>query len=130
MTPTKGGRSTGSLAIEQMGLYRVSDGSHTALAAAGAAQPGRVRRCPHHRRKAGAGGRARRGGGVFWVGDGEMPEIRRVAPGRAAAGNNWMGFRENGDYIVTGFSETPLLPALAALLIAVGLLAAWRREGR
>jgi hypothetical protein len=32
---------------------------------------------------------------------------------------------------VIGFSETPLLPALAALLlIAGGLLAAWRREGR
>jgi len=32
---------------------------------------------------------------------------------------------------VTGFSELPLLPAFAALLLAVGLLiAAWRREGR
>jgi hypothetical protein len=54
-----------------------------------------------------------------------------VAPDRVAVGNNWMGFRANGDYTVIGFSETPLLPALAALLlIAGGLLAAWRREGR
>ena len=42
-----------------------------------------------------------------------------------------MGFRENGDYVVTGFSETPLLPGIAALLLTIAaLLAAWRREGR
>ncbi len=42
-----------------------------------------------------------------------------------------MGIRQNGDYLVTGFSEVPLFPALAALLLAIGLLlAAWRREGR
>jgi hypothetical protein len=70
------------------------------------------------------------GGGVFWVGTGTIPEIRRVSPGRAAAGRNWMGLRANGDYTVTGFSETPLLPGIAALLLIVGgLLAAWRREG-
>jgi hypothetical protein len=41
-----------------------------------------------------------------------------------------MGFRANGDYTVSGFSETPLLPGVAALLLIVGgLLAAWRREG-
>ena len=71
------------------------------------------------------------GGGVFWVGDGTVPEIRRVSPGRVASGHSWMGLRENGDYLVAGFSETPLVPALAALLLAIGLLlAAWRREGR
>ena len=47
-----------------------------------------------------------------------------------AAGRNWMGFRANGDYTVTGFSEMPLLPGIAALLLIVGgMLAAWRREG-
>ena len=60
-----------------------------------------------------------------------MPDIRRVSPGRAASGHNWMGLRQNGDYLVTGFSEIPLFPALAAVLLAIGLLiAAWRREGR
>jgi hypothetical protein len=69
------------------------------------------------------------GGGIFWAGDGSLPEIRRVSPGRAATGRNWMGFRRNGDYVVTGFSEVPLMPVLAALLLAIGtMLAAWRRE--
>ena len=59
------------------------------------------------------------------------PDVRRVVPGRSAAGHGWLGLRRNGDYVVTGFGEVPLLPAVAALLLAIGLLiAAWRREGR
>ena len=126
----KGGRSSASLAIKQMGLYRVSDGKRTALAAAGPLNPiefADVRTTPDKLAPVAAA----TGGGIFWVGSGQLPEIRRVAPDEIAAGRNWMGFRANGDYTVTGFSEMPLLPALAALLlIAGGLLAAWRREGR
>jgi hypothetical protein len=129
LSPESGGRSTGSLAIDEMGLYRVTDGSRTALAAAGPLNPiefADVRSTPEKL----APVVSATGGGIFWVGTGTMPEIRRVAPDRAAAGRNWMGFRVNGDYIVTGFSEMPLLPGIAALLLTVGgLLAAWRREG-
>ena len=47
------------------------------------------------------------------------------------AGRGWLGLRANGDYIVTGVHETPLLPGLLALLLALGtLIAAWRREVR
>ncbi len=130
LTPDTGGRSAATLTISQMGLYRASDGLHTALAAAGPLNPvefADVRTTPE---KLGPVARAS-GGGVFWSGDGTIPQIRRVSPGRAASGRNWMGLRENGDYRVTGFSEIPLFPALAALLLAIGLLiAAWRREGR
>ena len=130
LTSDSGGRSTGSLAITQMGLYRVSDGSHTALAAAGPLNPLEFADVRTTAEKLGPVAQAS-GGGVFWVADGEMPEIRRVSPGRVAAGRNWMGLRENGDYLVTGFSEVPLFPAVAALLLGIGLLiAAWRREGR
>ncbi len=130
LAPDSGGRSTGSLAIAQMGLYRVSDGSHTALAAAGPLNPVEYADVRTTAEKLGPAVRAS-GGGVFWIGDGAMPEIRRVSPGRIASGHNWMGLRENGDYLVSGFSEIPLFPALAALLLAIGLLiTAWRREGR
>jgi hypothetical protein len=129
LTPEHGGRSSGSLTIDQMGLYRVTDGSRTALAAAGPLNPiefADVRTTPAKLAPVAAA----TGGGIFWVGSGKVPEIRRVSPDRAAAGKNWMGFRANGDYTVTGLSETPLLPAVAALLLIVGgLLAAWRREG-
>jgi hypothetical protein len=130
LTQESGGRSTGSLAITQMGLYRVSDGLHTALAAAGPLNPIEFADVRTTADVLGPVARAS-GGGVFWIGDVAMPEIRRVSPGRAASGQNWMGIRGNGDYLVTGFSETPLFPALAALLLAIGLLiAAWRLEGR
>ena len=129
LTPERGGRSSGSLAIEQMGLYRVSEGSRTALAAAGPLNPiefADVRTTPDKL----APVVAATGGGIFWINSGKIPEVRRVSPDRTAAGNDWMGFRENGDYTVTGLSEIPLLPAVAALLLIVGgLVAAWRREG-
>ena len=107
----------------------MTDGTRTALAAAGPLNPielADVRATPDKL----APIVAATGGGVFWAGSGTIPEIRRVSPERAAAGRNWMGFRANGDYTVTGFSETPLLPGVAALLLIIGgLLAAWRREG-
>ncbi len=130
LAPEQGGRSAGSQAITQMGLYRVTDGSKTALAAAGPLNPIEFADVRTTADKL-APVAAATGGGMFWVGTGEIPDIRRVSPDDATAGRNWMGFRTNGDYTVSGFSETPLLPAVAALLLIVGgLLAAWRREGR
>ncbi len=129
LTPTKGGRSTGSMAIARMGLYRVSEGNRTALAAAGPLNPIEFADVRTTAKKL-APVAAATGGGIFWVGSGKIPDIRRVVPDETAAGPNWMGFRANGDYTVTGFSEIALLPAAAALLLIVGgLLAAWRREG-
>jgi hypothetical protein len=130
LTPQSGGRSIGSMPIAKMGLYRVSEGNRVALAAAGPLNPiefADVRTTPD---KLLPVVRAT-GGGIYWVGSGDVPAVRRVEPGRNAAGRDWMGFRENGEYTVTGFSETPLLPAAAALVLIVGgLLAAWWREGR
>jgi hypothetical protein len=129
LTPESGGRSSGNLPITEMGLYRVSDGTRTALAAAGPLNPvelADVRTTPEKL----APIVTATGGGIFWPSSGSIPEIRRVARDRTAAGRNWMGFRANGDYTVAGFSEMSLLPGIAALsLIIGGLLAAWRREG-
>ena len=129
LTADKGGRSSGSMAVTQMGLYRVSDGTRTALAAAGPLNPvefADVRATPDKLAPLSTAS----GGGVFWLADG-VPEVRRVAAGRITAGHDWLGLRENEDYVVAGFSETPLLPAVAVLLLAIGaLIAAWRREGR
>jgi len=130
LTPGAGGRAGASMPLRQSGLYRLADGTRTAIAAAGALNPlelGDVRATDEKLKPAVAA----TGGGVFWLGDGDAPEIRRVARGRAMAGHTWIGLRENGDYTVTGVSEVPLLPALAALILLLGaFLAAWRREGR
>jgi hypothetical protein len=130
LTAVEGGRSTGQLAIAEMGLYRVSDGSKTALAAAGPLNPvefSDVRTTPDKLAPVAAA----TGGGIFWVGSGAIPQIRRVAAGDAAAGHDWVGLRANGDYTVSGFREVQLLPALVILVLIVGgLVGAWRREGR
>jgi hypothetical protein len=130
LTAEHGGRSIGTLAVSQMGLYRVTDGTRTALAAAGPLNPIEFADVRATAEKL-APISAATGGGVDWIGTGTIPDIRRVSAGRATAGHGWIGFRENGDYVVAGFSETPLLPGIAALLLAVGaLIGAWRREGR
>src|SRR6185312_1358323 len=130
LAPQTGGRSTGSLPIAESGLYRVSDGTRTALAAAGALNPielADVRTTDEKLKPA----LQATGGGAYWVGPGTIPDARRVAPDRSTAGRGWMGFRANGDYIVTGVKEVPLLPGFLALLLALGMfIAAWRREGR
>jgi hypothetical protein len=129
LTPQNGGRSSGSLPINAIGLYHVSDGERTAVAAAGPLNPIEFADVRTTARKL-APVAAATGGRVFWVGSGKIPEVRRVRRGETRNGNNWMGFRENGQYRVAGFGEIPLLPGIVALfLILGGLLAAWRREG-
>ena len=68
------------------------------------------------------------GGGVARLSDG-VPDLRRVAAGRAASGRGWLGLRQNERYLVAGASQLPLLPALLALLLG-SLTFAWYREGR
>jgi hypothetical protein len=130
LAPQSGGRSTGSMAITESGLYRVTDGTRTALAAAGALNPMELADVRTTDQKLQPDVSAT-GGGIFWVGPGSLPDIRRVGVDRTAAGRNWLGLRQNADYVVTGVSQIPLLPGLLALLLAVGaFLLAWRREGR
>ena len=71
---------------------------------------------------------------MLWLVDGP-PDIRRVrlsrdTGGREPSGRGWIGMRANGDYIVAGITQLPLLPGIG--LFALGLITlilAWRREG-
>jgi hypothetical protein len=136
------GRATASLQIEEPGVYRVGDGERLALAAAGPTNPlemadlrstdeilaplleatgGRAQML------APAGGTA---GGAAG-GTGADLDVRKVRPDRDRHGDGWFGVVGQGEYVVTGVQTRPLLPALAALALALGaLLFAWRREGR
>lgn len=124
------GRATGALTISELGLYRITDEQkkRTVFAAAGALNPVEFADVTTSDRILAPMARAT-GGGLVWYADG-MPDIRRPQPGRATAGRGWLGLKANGDYIVRGINETSLLPALLAMLLALGLLIwAWRREG-
>ena len=136
LTDIGGGRSRAVLPVNRAGLYRVGDGKHSAVAAAGALnalEMAEVRATAEKLRPAAASS----GGGMVWLAEQPRPAIRSVRPGRLTTGRGglartaWLGFRANRDYVVTGIREVPLLPAILVLLLGLGaLLWAWRREGK
>ena len=114
---------------DELGLYRATDGSLNAVAAAGPLNPKEI----SDMRATGAVLKApaeATGGSVHWLADG-MPAIRRVSPGSSMAGDDWIGLKANRAYRVTSVEQQALFPVWLALLLIVGtLLLAWRVEGR
>ena len=62
----------------------------------------------------------------------ERPACRISAASRRSGGSGrWIGLRRNGDYVVTGIREIPLLAGFLALLLALlPMLFGWRRESQ
>ena len=119
----------GQAKADALGLYRVTDGKLSAVAAAGPLNPKEVAdmRATDAILKPVA---EQSGGKVAWLDDG-MPSIRRVERGHRMAGEDWIGIAANNATRITSVEQTPLLPAWAALLILLGtLMLAWRQEGR
>lgn len=130
LTPTEPGRARGELEVDRAGLYRLADGEHDTLVAVGALNPLELGDVAATDTSLAPLAEAT-GGSVTWIGEADVPSLRRVAAGRSAAGRGWIGLRENGDYVVAGVSLMPALPAGLALALVFGtLLLAWRREGR
>lgn len=130
----RGGREVGGLAVEQTGLYRVSDGTRNALAIVGPLNPveySDMRTTEDVARPIVVAS----GGGIHWLVDG-LPDIRRARPGRDMAGREpggrgWLATRQNQDFVVTGVDHLTLMPGFILFLLTLGaLIAAWRREGR
>lgn len=129
-----GGRSSATLTADELGLYRISDGKHIALAAVGPLNPLEFRDVRATGEKLEPAAQAT-GGSVRWLAEGGVPELRQIGAARGYAGagvvGSWVAFKSNGDYVVTGVRQAPLLPALLVLLTALATLAlAWRREGQ
>ena len=130
LEPGERGIGTASMAIEEPGLYRVSDGERIALAAAGALNPKEFQdlRATGERLAALL---AESGGAAVRFAETGLPEIRKVRADRDRSASGWLGVAEQESYLVTGITRTPVMPALVALLLALGaLFLAWRREGR
>ena len=91
-------------------------------------------RCAHHGCQSQAGHRSQRRQRSL-AGESGVPDIRRVEPERRVSGaggvtGRWIGLRRNGDYVVTGIRDIPLLAGFLALLLALlPMLIGWRREG-
>jgi len=124
------GRWTGVLAADQLGLYRVGDGTQTAFAARGALNPlefADLRSTPDLM----APIVEATGGAIHRLAEAGVPDIRLVRPGRDTAGRGWIALRHNGDYVVSGVERLSLLPPALVLLLGLGAaMLAWWREGR
>lgn len=125
-----GGRAIGSATVSETGLYTVSDGNLEAVTVVGALNAQEyadVRTSPDTLMPV---VRAT-SGGIYWIAEDGIPNMRLVRPGRDTSGSDWLGLIANRSYIVTGVEQTSLFPALAVLLLALGsLMMAWHREGR
>ena len=67
-----------------------------------------ARRRPGSRRS-----RRPRAGRVLWLGQDDVPELRKVRPGGRMTGRGWLGLRDNRAYRVTGIERTPPAAGLA-----------------
>jgi hypothetical protein len=130
LTDSPDGRATGTLVVRETGLYRLTDGKKSTIAAVGALNPKEfadVRATEAVLRPVAQA----TGGGVHWLGEDGVPELRRVRPGRDTQGRGWLGLVAYHQYLVTGVKQIPLLPGLAVLLLLLGLAATtWWKEGR
>ncbi len=129
LTEEGGGRAVTAFEARETGLYRAVDGSRRAVAVVGAfdtREYADVRATAEHLSPLASV----TGGGVSWLAEDGLPELRRIRPGRRMSGRGWIGLREGGEYLVTGVKRAPLPPGwLVLVLILGGLMLAWRREG-
>ena len=129
LTDQGDGRAIGEIAAEQNGLWRISDGDLTALAAIGSLESlemGDVRATPDRLKVAVAAN----GGGLSWIKDG-VPNLVKQEGGAQMSGSGWFGLRANRQTMVTATHSAPLLPAWLFLVLAAGLLASgWWRDAR
>ena len=130
------GLASASLRVDQAGLYRVEDGSRTAIAALGTPDPLEF------------GDMVatdavlspltdEAGGALRWLSEEGVPDLRLLPghrerrAGNRLAGRGWLGLAAGGDYVVTGSRQSDLLPPWLWLALGLGgLLLVWWREGK
>lgn len=126
-----GTKATGQADVSMPGIYRLSDGTLTTLVIVGrpnAPELADQRATPDLLQPL----QDRTGGGHFWLQDmPNGPKIERIGTSSSASGRDWLGLVQNGDYAVSGFKTTSLLPEIVAMaLFLIATLWGWRREGR
>ncbi len=124
------GKFTAQIPIETPGLYQLTDGTNTAVAAVGSPNPLETYDVVATAERVTPLVQAA-DGGVYWLENGTAPAVRRVAPDRTAHGSSWLGLRANEQFVVSGVTQTPLAPiALILLLVMAGAMLAWWQEGK
>ena len=123
------GRFSADWSGPEMGLYRLRQGEMESVVALGPAAPREFEDTIASSSILEPAVEALRGG-ILPVSAG-APDIRRVRPGRPAAGRGWVGITPREAYLTADIRVSPLLPAWAMLLLASLLMVgAWLWEGR
>ena len=124
------GLASGSVQVKETGVYKVSDGKHTAFAIAGSLDAREFLDVLTTDAKLKPVAEAT-GGSIHWLEDEPNIDVRRVPAGRAMSGRNWIGLASNGQYTVSGVKQVSLIPPLLVLVLALATIVwGWRREGR
>ncbi len=130
LSPAGPGRYTATIDVDEPGIYRLTEGGLSAIAAVGDVNPREYLDLRATEDRLAPIARAT-GGAVVWLEDAGAPLLRKVRAGRDTAGRGWLGLRANRAYRVAGIRQAPLLPVWLVLALALGgLMLAWRAEGR
>ena len=133
LRPDKPGVWKASVATEELGLWRATDGKLTALANVGPANPREFQEVTSttdvlRKLAQASGGDARR------LDDGRGLDVPRVVPVRSSTtfkGEDWIGLKMRDVSVVRGIGVLPIFAGLIGLLLLIGSLAVmWAREGR
>ena len=133
LNPTEPGVWESSIAANELGLWRATDGTLNALVNIGPANPleyaevtsttGVV--APLTDATGGAAVRLDDGNGL------NVPRIVAVRSGNTYKGDDWIGLKMRDASVVRGIGVLPIFAGLLGLLLLLGSLAgAWAREGR
>jgi hypothetical protein len=133
LSPTQPGVWRTTLEANELGLWRATDGTLTALANVGPANPREFTEVTSTTEILAPLSNAT-GGDVVRVEDGNgvhLPRIVAVRSSDTFKGDDWMGVRIRESSVVRGIGVLPVFAGLIGLLLLVGALAAtWMREGR
>jgi len=133
LQPVEPGLWRTQLTANELGLWRATDGTLTALANVGPANPREFAEVTSStdvlRAIANAtGGDSRR------LDQGHGLDVPRVVPVRTSTsfqGDDWIGLKIRDVSVVRGIGVLPIFAGLIGLLLLIGALAAtWAREGR
>ncbi|TSJ62748.1 hypothetical protein FO470_07015 [Starkeya sp. 3C] len=117
---------------DTLGLWRATDGTHTALVNVGPLNPREFSEVTSTTQALRPTVEAT-GGGVWRMANlsGGVPRVVAVRSGERFAGDDWMGLAMRDVSVVRGLGLFPLFAGLSGLLILLaGVAAAWAREGR
>ena len=133
LNPTEPGVWESSVAANELGLWRATDGKLNALVNIGPANPLEYAQvtsttsvmAPLTDATGGASMRLDNGSGL------QMPRIVAVRSGDTYKGDDWIGLKMRDASVVRGIGVLPVFAGMIGLLLLLGSLAGtWAREGR